>query len=65
MVNNLNRIYKWVQFLIVVQFIHDQYFTSDPSFDMNLKSRFIQTFFIFKDKELENKDKKYDINNCI
>ena len=36
-----------------------------PSFDMNLKSRFIQTFFIFKDEESENKDKKYDINNCI
>ena len=32
---------------------------------MNLKSRFIQTFFIFKDEESENKDKKYDINNCI
>jgi hypothetical protein len=35
-------------------------------FDMNINSRFIQTFFVFNNGVLsENKGKKYDINNCI
>lgn len=39
-------------------------------FDMNLESRFIQTFFVFKNGYIEddnsnNTSNKYDINNCI
>jgi len=39
-------------------------------FDMNLESRFIQTFFVFKngyteDSNSNDTSNKYDINNCI